>query len=275
MPQADLNAAVWRTGAHTADYDNRALAPAEVLLLVRYREALSGRTLDIGCGAGRVLGYLAAMGGDAHGIDISPTMVELCRRRYPGVDTRVGDLETVRETISGPFDAILMTDNVLDVLDDERRRHALSNLRDLLADAGLLMFSSHNLAAWDRSVPRTPSTRSRLAERANQLAHRSPAWMWQAAARGSRRRANRRRLAPLQQRRDGYAIINDSAHDYSLLHYYIARNGQERQLDELGFDLIDIRESDGTALPESATGLGASLYYVARPRRSGAQVFPG
>jgi SAM-dependent methyltransferase len=40
-----------------------------------------GRVLDIGCGAGRVMAYLQALGHDVVGIDIDPKLVELCRKR--------------------------------------------------------------------------------------------------------------------------------------------------------------------------------------------------
>jgi SAM-dependent methyltransferase len=262
MAQAELNAGVWRLGSYVADYDNRVLEPAEVLLLARYREAFSGRVLDVGCGAGRLLGYIAELGADAHGVDISQTMVEACRRRFPGADVRVGELETLSATVEGPFDLILLSDNVLDVLDDGRRRAALTAMRALLPERGLLVFSSHNLAHIERpgkSIPATSAWRARAA----QLANRSPVWMVNATVRLPRRRANRRRLAPLQYRAADHAIVNDEAHDYGLLHYYIARGDQERQLSELGYELVDVLELGGDRVPSGENGRGASLYYVA------------
>jgi SAM-dependent methyltransferase len=265
MAQAELNAGVWRLGSYVADYDNRVLEPAEVLLLARYREAFSGRVLDVGCGAGRILGYLVELGADAHGVDISAAMVQTCRRRFPGVDIRVGDLETLSVTVDGPFDVILLSDNVLDVLDDGGRRAALAGMRGLLSDHGLLVFSSHNLAYVEHPAAAAPAT-SAWRGRANQLANRSPVWMVNATVRLPRRRANRRRLAPLQYRAADHAIVNDEAHDYGLLHYYIARSDQERQLSELGYELVDVLELAGARVPPGEDGRGPSLYYVATPR---------
>ena len=156
MSQTDLNAAVWRAGRHVSDYDSRVLEPAEVLLLVRYREAFSGRVLDVGCGAGRLLGYLVSVSAEPIGIDISPAMVETCRRRFPGVDARVADLEALPDSVPGPFDVVLMSDNVLDVFDDDRRRAALAAIRGLLSDKGLIVFSSHNLARWEQTGAAPP-----------------------------------------------------------------------------------------------------------------------
>jgi SAM-dependent methyltransferase len=271
MSQADLNAAVWRAGGHVAEYDSRVLEPAEVLLLVRYREAFQGRVLDVGCGAGRLLGYLLSLGGDVVGVDISPAMVERCRRRFPGADVRVADLETLPHSVDGPFDVVLMSDDVLDVLDDTRRRAVLGQLLGLLAPAGVVVFSSHNLAYRERSAPPTPTRAAagrlaRLRTRLSQLANRSPVWMLNAAVRLPRRRRNRRRLRPLQRRAVDHAIVNDEAHDYSLLHYYISRADQERQLGQLGYELVDVLEFDGDSVGPGADGLGPTLYYVAKAR---------
>jgi SAM-dependent methyltransferase len=277
MSQTDLNVTVWRAGDHVSEYDSRILEPAEVLLLVRYREAFSGRVLDVGCGAGRLLGYLVSLSATAVGVDISPAMVETCRRRFPGIDVRVADLEDLSRSLEGPFDVVLMSDNVLDVVDDARRRAVFADVRGLLADHGLLVFSSHNLARWERAVPAGAGAgagpRAAVAARLGrarslprQLLHRSPAWMLNAVVRLPRRRANRRRLGPMQQRAADHAVVNDEAHDYSLLHYYIARRDQERQLAELGYDLVDVLEFNGASVPAGSDGVGPSLYYVATVR---------
>lgn len=271
MAQGDVNAAVWRAGAHVSEYDSRVLEPVEVLLLARYREKFSGRVLDVGCGAGRILGYLLSLGADAVAIDISPAMVERCRQRFPGGDVRVADLETLPSSVDGPFDVVLMSDNVLDVLDDSRRRAVLGELAGLLAPGGLVVFSSHNLAHCEGSAPpesgQAASARLReVGARLRQLANRSPVWMLDAAVRLPRRRSNRRRLGPLEHRAADHAIINDEAHDYSLLHYYISRTDQELQLDQLGYSLVDVLQFDGDPVAAGAEGRGPSLYYVATPR---------
>jgi len=47
---------------------------------------------DIGCGTGRLAPYLAARGLSPHGIDLSPGMVKVARRDYPGFTFDVADL---------------------------------------------------------------------------------------------------------------------------------------------------------------------------------------
>jgi ubiquinone/menaquinone biosynthesis C-methylase UbiE len=52
----------------------------------------AGGVADLGCGPGHVAAYLAAQGVSTTGIDLSPAMVEVGRRRYPDVTFRVGSL---------------------------------------------------------------------------------------------------------------------------------------------------------------------------------------
>ncbi|MGH2910140.1 MAG: class I SAM-dependent methyltransferase, partial [Solirubrobacteraceae bacterium] len=143
--QSIVNERLWR-GDNVARYANRTLRPVEVVLLMRHHEALAGRVLELGCGAGRVLGYLGALGGEVHAIDVSSKMVEYCRQRYPETNVHLGNLLDIGGAVQGPFDAVLAPDNVLDVIEPEQRRRALAEIRGLLAPGGVLIFSSHNLA---------------------------------------------------------------------------------------------------------------------------------
>jgi len=145
------NEALWRRTDLVQAYATRTLRPVEVMLLVRYRESLSGRVLELGCGAGRLTGYLAELASTAHGIDISPAMVEHCRRAYPRAAFSERDLRDLSMFEAGSFDAIVASYNVIDVLDDEHRRGVLDGLHRLLVPDGLLIFSTHNR---DYAAPR-------------------------------------------------------------------------------------------------------------------------
>jgi SAM-dependent methyltransferase len=259
---AQVNEQLW-AGDHVARYANRTLAPAEVVMLARYRQALSGRVLEAGCGAGRILGYLVALGGEVHGVDTSPRMLEYCRRTYPEALTTLGDLRALPATVEGPFDAIVAADNLLDVVDPDQRRTALGDIRSLLVPDGVLVFSSHNLASFDPGPER--SSFGPVASLVWKLVHMSPAQLTSAATRFPRRIRNRRRLASLQRRSADYAILNDSEGDYGALHYYVRRDAQERQLDEAGFRLLECFDVEGHAVPSGTDGPGSFLYYVARP----------
>ena len=137
-----------------------------------------------------------------------------------------------------------------------------------LAD-GVLLFSSHNLAYVDRGTPeggdRSGHAGQGKARRLlTELTSRPPSNVARAVARIPGRRRNRKRLGPLQRRGDGYAIINDSAHDYALLHYYIGRDDQDRQLHETGYELIECLDADGRTVGPGEPNPDPWLHYVAR-----------
>lgn len=259
--ESNPNVRRWQTGNFVASFANRVLRPAEVVILARYREALSGRVLEIGCGAGRVLGYLLELGAEAYGIDVSARMVSYCRERYPAATVVVGDMANLPAGLEGPFDAIFGSYNVIDVLDDPGRRALLAELRERLAPTGLLIFSSHNLAYAEArpAASRPRRLRSELDRPMSELI----AFPWRLPARVR----NRRRLALLERRASDYAILNDEALDYGLLHYYIRRDDQSSQLEQLGYELVECLDLEGRSVRAGqAAAYCPELHYVARRR---------
>jgi SAM-dependent methyltransferase len=61
-----------------------------------FAELVSGPVVDVGCGPGRITGYLAALGVDVSGIDLSPRMVEVARGKYPEIGFEVGSLLEIK-----------------------------------------------------------------------------------------------------------------------------------------------------------------------------------
>lgn len=59
------------------------------------RAAKAGPVADLGCGPGRVTAHLAALGVSAFGIDLSPAMVAVARRSYPGLQFDEGSMEAL------------------------------------------------------------------------------------------------------------------------------------------------------------------------------------
>jgi SAM-dependent methyltransferase len=47
---------------------------------------------DLGCGPGRIAGYLAGLGLDVVGVDLSPRMVDVARREHPGLRFEVASM---------------------------------------------------------------------------------------------------------------------------------------------------------------------------------------
>ena len=79
--------------------------PAYRAVLDRLALRPSARLLDVGCGAGTFLALAAARGVRVAGVDASPALVELARRRVPGADVRVGDLQFLPDA-EATFDAV-------------------------------------------------------------------------------------------------------------------------------------------------------------------------
>src|SRR3954464_15496388 len=57
--------------------------PLDRWLLERVAREANGPGLDAGCGPGHVTAFLAAGGAAAHGLDLSPAMIEIARARVP------------------------------------------------------------------------------------------------------------------------------------------------------------------------------------------------
>jgi SAM-dependent methyltransferase len=60
--------------------------------------------LDIGCGTGRDLEYLAKRSPDAVGVDYQQMMIDYARQQRPSIDFRTGDMRTLR--LDRTFEAI-------------------------------------------------------------------------------------------------------------------------------------------------------------------------
>jgi hypothetical protein len=79
------------------------------------------------------------------------------------------------------------------------------------------------------------------------------------------RLAHRHRLLALERKEASYAILNDSAHGYALLHYYIPRDDQEPQFSEHGFALLDCLDLEGRHVETGETASDyVELHYVTR-----------
>ncbi|MCP4976966.1 MAG: hypothetical protein GY931_12465, partial [Maribacter sp.] len=68
-----------------------------------------------------------------------------------------------------------------------------------------------------------------------------------------------------QQFKDEYAIINDVAHNYAMLTYYIDKTNQVSQLKAIGFDTIEMYDTLGNKLDSNSDDKDSAwIYYVAK-----------
>jgi SAM-dependent methyltransferase len=250
------NDRVWAGGRHVGAYANRGLRPVEVEILVRFRDALSGRVLELGSGAGRLTGYLATMARSVHGIDLSEEMVAYSRARYPAASFTQGDMRDPAIFGAERWDAIVAAFNILDVVGDAERQALLDRIRDALAPGGILVMSTHN-----RGVAAHLGDPLRLAGMSLRVA------IWN-LVRLPRRWLNRRRLVRFERREPTYAILNDVGHDYSVMHYYSTHDAQVRQFEAHGFEVLTCLDLDGDPVgPGELAAHCSELHYVVRQAR--------
>ncbi len=68
-----------------------------------------------------------------------------------------------------------------------------------------------------------------------------------------------------QQFKQEYAIINDVAHNYAMLTYYIDKLNQVSQLEAIGFDTIEMYDTFGNKLDSNSDDKDSAwIYYVAK-----------
>ena len=247
------NVSVWRDKNFVKHYAGTELQHAEDIILQERSTDLQGRILELGCGGGRLTGHLIEAGGTVHGIDVSPAMVDYCREHYPAGTFSVADLRDLSALQAQSIDVVVATNNVLDILDDDERRRVLREIRRVLMPGGLLWMSSHNRDF----LPNLKGPGDIRGRNPVRTAGKLALMPW--------RTYNRRRLLPLQRFEPGYAIVNDDAHHFRLLHYYISPECQARQLDEEGFALLQCRCSDGREIsPGDVVSDCVEMHYLAR-----------
>ncbi|TDD41366.1 class I SAM-dependent methyltransferase [Saccharopolyspora elongata] len=99
-----------------------ATAPVEAVqaLVADYRP--DARTvLEFGCGTGRDLAHLAAAGFECIGIELQPEMVDYARHQHPGLTVEVGDMRSIRLSVTA--DILLCLGNSLAYNHTDRDMH--------------------------------------------------------------------------------------------------------------------------------------------------------
>jgi 2-polyprenyl-3-methyl-5-hydroxy-6-metoxy-1,4-benzoquinol methylase len=107
---------------HAAAYDrDRGRSLQERAWLDRFVERLPGRSLlDIGCGMGEPIARrLIDAGLQVTGIDSSPSLIALCRTRFPAHEWVVGDMRSL--ALGRRFDGLIAWDSLFHLSMDEQR----------------------------------------------------------------------------------------------------------------------------------------------------------
>ncbi|WP_427912762.1 class I SAM-dependent methyltransferase [Ramlibacter sp. MMS24-I3-19] len=218
-----LNAATWLDPQLVAFYAaDSSLQPPERQILDELRPRMARWSmLDIGVGGGRTTRHFAPVVAEYTGVDISPSMVEHCRRewRSPTCRFEVADVRDLSAFGERRFDFVLFSFNGLDYLGHEDRLRALQQIRTVCRPGALFCFSTHNIQALGHLM------------RLRAQFCRDPAWLRRNLANWWRwRRRHARDVSRVAAQRLDWAIVNDGAHECRLATYYVRPAAQLAQL---------------------------------------------
>jgi len=253
-----MNKKKYESKSVVSSYINMRLQNPEVMIFVKHRESIAGRhVLDIGCGSGRTTAILKNLSSGYVGLDYSLEMVESCRKRFEGVRFLHGDVRDMSEFNDREFDYVMFSFNGLDSINHEDRLKGLREIRRVLKQDGLFVFSSHNRNhRYAISRPKMKFSITPCKQAGNFVK------FFQSTR-------NRLRNENHQVFNEQYAIINDVAHNYAMLTYYIDKVHQVSQLEDIGFETVEMYDTLGNKLNiDSDDKDSAWIYYVAKKIQS-------
>jgi len=225
------------------------MMPAELAVFAEAWPSIrGGRVLDIGVGGGRTLPYLSGPASRYIAVDYSRAMVDACKARFPAADVRDDDARELATVADGSIDFAFFSFNSIDCVPAEGRPDVYRAVHRVLATGGRFGFSSHNA----RLLKHVPS-KFRLPEielTANPV--RLGVRLARAGAETVRSFRNHRRLRRGERREDGYAVVNDGAHAFSMLFVYVDPAWQVNELARAGFTDIAVFDERGRRVDAAA-----------------------
>ncbi len=118
--------------------------PFDIWLLERIASlAGSNPIVDVGCGPGHLTAFLADTGATVSGVDLSPQMVAVASREFPGPDFSVGNLSTLlKPRTAAGWGAVLAWYSLVHLAGSELAP-AVAALARTLAPGGVLAVAVH------------------------------------------------------------------------------------------------------------------------------------
>jgi SAM-dependent methyltransferase len=249
-----FNGAFYRSTLVMRSPPKEGLDAQEIVTLLKYQAHVVGRdVLDIGVGSGRTARVLAMLARRYVAIDYSPLVVAEARKTMPHLQVHLEDMRDLKRWDEGTLDFVFGPNNVIDAVSHDDRRKILGEARRVLRAGGLLVFSSHNRCYFGAQAgPRLHVSRN-------------PVTFVLRLVRYLRSLRHHLRMRPMRRFEEDYALLDDCGPDHALLHYYVDRTAQERQLEAAGFEVVDVLDRDGATIPRGEMSpQSSSLMYVAR-----------
>ena len=215
--------------------------PAEAAILHQLGNTLNhASVLDIGIGAGRTTAFLAPACKDYVGIDYSQAMIDIATARFPDIPLHQQDARDLSAFAEASVDIVWFSYNGIDYVSHADRIKILHEIRRVLKPNGLFIFSSHNRD--DNIYPAYHWKNLPLSVNPKRMARRVICYL------AGIINATKHRAQQIQT--DDYAILNDQAHEYNMLTYYISGEKQIEQLAAAGFAVEGLWGMKGEKLRE-------------------------
>ena len=208
--------------------------------------------LDLGVGGGRTVALLRLLSADYLGIDYTPELVELCRRRHPGVEIEVGDARDLSGLAERSRGLVVFSNNGIDAVDHDGRQQVLSGVHRVLQPGGTFLFSTLNKD--NPLFGAHPGTAERISWQPGSLlpaptadgpvdgppADSGPGddESWLRAVR------NWRRLRGEIRDEGEWGLAPFAAHEFSLLTHFVTVGGAIAELDRHGFEVSAVFPCD-------------------------------
>lgn len=224
---------------------------AEAVILARLLPAIKDqKLLDIGVGGGRTTKYLLEISGDYTGIDYTPACIEAAKRKYPEANLFCCDARDLSVFPNDAFKFVMFSLNGIDYVIHEDRLRILQEVLRVLQPGGFFFFSTHNRDYRHfNKLPWQEGVKFNLNVLKNCL--------YTLAYLPKHLRMRRHEVDT-----DEYAIVNDNAHGFSLLSYYIGINQQKAQL--AGNRFVDVEAYDMKGRKVERDPNSPWTYYLAR-----------
>lgn len=225
------------------------LKPEQTILEQVRPKIENKKLLDIGIGSGRTTRPLLEVSRDYTGIDYIADCAKVAQAKFPEARILCCDARDLSQFADGEFDFVLFSFNAIDYMTDEDRVASLAEIRRVLKSGCFFMFSTHNRNY--KFFDKMPWQEGRydlghLKSCVYTLLHLPKHY----------------RMKKHEIRTDRYAIINDIAHGFSLLAYYITLDEQVKQLHEAGFTDVEAYNMEGRRITEDSNS--PWIYYLAR-----------